>query len=183
MKKLVLWALFPLFLILFSAMGMAESLNSYQEDIQRIFLREAASKSQFTKAVQTARLLGYLEFMEVEAFPKFSQCMNKEKNWDTLSAKGREQLLNNCRAQGRMVSSAPSPFLIPGAVSPAASQKQEQELTSIKRELSDIREMVEKLSQNVKQNQEKMTEALNQISRATSQVAPPSAPEQVQPLY
>ena len=183
MKKIVLRALFPLFLSLFSAMGMAESLNSYQEDIQRIFLREAANKAQFTKAVQTARLLGYLEFMEPEAFSKFFQCMNKEKNWDTLSAKGREQLLNSCRAQGRMVSSAPSPIFVPGAVSPATSQKQEQEFTFIKRELSDIREMVEKLSQNVKQNQEKMSEALDQISRTPSQMAPPVAPEQAQPLY
>ncbi|MBI3019199.1 MAG: hypothetical protein HYY61_04840 [Deltaproteobacteria bacterium] len=181
MKKLVLWALFPLFL--FSAMGRTESLRNYQEDIQRIFLREAASKSQFIQAVQTARLLGYLEFMEPEAFSKFSQCMNKEKNWDVLSAKTREHLLNSCRTQGRMVSGSPGPLFAPGVVSPAASQKQEQELTFIKRELSDIREMVEKLSQDVRQNQEKVTEALSQISRTPSQIAPPSAPEQAQPLY
>ncbi len=181
MKKLVLWAVFPLFLI--STIGLAESLNSYQEDVQRIFLREAANKNQFTKAVQTARLLGYLEFMEAEAFPKFFQCMNKEKNWDMLSAKAREQLLNTCRAQGRMVSSASSPLIVPGAVSPAASQKQEQDMSSIKRELSDIREMVERLSKEVRQNQEKMAEALSQISRTPSQIAPPSAPEQTQPLY
>lgn len=179
MKKWVLRIFFSWFLLLFSFTLSAESLSGYQEDIQRIFLREAASKSQFTKAVQTARLLGYLEFMEPEAFPKFSQCMNKEKNWDMLSsAKAREHLLNSCRAQGRMVSGAPSPLLVPGTVSPAASQKQEQELVSIKRELSDIREMVEKLSKDMRQNQEKMTEALTQLSsRAPSQVAPP-APEQ-----
>ena len=82
-----------------------------------------------------------------------------------------------------MESSAPGPIFVPGAASPATSQKQEQEFTFIKRELSDIREMVEKLSQNVKQNQEKMSEALDQISRTPSQMAPPVAPEQAQPLY
>ena len=165
-------------------MGVAESLSNYQEDIQRIFLREAANKNQFIKAVQTARPLGYLEFMEAEAFPKFFQCMTKEKNWDTLLAKAREQLLNGCRAQGRLVSSAPSPLFVPGAVSPAISQKQEQELMAIKRELSDIREMVEKLSKDMRQNQEKMADALDQLSsRAPSQLTPPAVPEQAQPLY
>ena len=180
MKKLVLWAGLPFFL--FSMTSRAESFRSYQEDIQKIFLREAASSSQFTKAVQTARLLGYLEFMEPEAFPKFFQCMNREKNWDILLAKAREQLLNGCRTQGRVVSGTPSPLFVPGAVSPAASQKQEQDMTSIRRELSDIREMVEKLSKDMRQNQEKMTEALNQISsRAPSQLTPPAAPEQSTP--
>ncbi len=180
-----------LFVLVLGLLGplksQAESMGSYQEDIQRIFIREAATQSQFTKAVQTARLLAYLEFMEPEAFSKFSQCMAKEKNWDVLSAKGREQALNRCRAQGRMVSSASSSsFLAPAAVSPATNQKQEQDMASIKRELSDIREMVEKLSQAVKQNQEKTTEGIDRISsgqlpsRAPSQGTPP-APEQ--PLY
>ncbi|OGQ63769.1 MAG: hypothetical protein A3G92_01280 [Deltaproteobacteria bacterium RIFCSPLOWO2_12_FULL_38_8] len=150
----------------------AESLLNYKEEMQRIFVREAANKDNFTKAVQTARLLGYLEFMEPESFSGFHQCMSKEKNWDYLNAKKREQVLNSCRGQGRSISGITSTPSAP-AVSPAASQKQEQEMNSLRRDMNDLRNMIEKLTTEIRNNHDRMVETLNQFSRAPQSIQPP----------
>jgi uncharacterized coiled-coil protein SlyX len=158
-------------LLIFPFYASGESLSHYQEEIEKIFLREAVSTSRFKEAVQTARLLGYLEFMAAESFAKFHECMTKEKTWNYLSAKRRESLLNNCRGKGRMVSGA-ADVIAPTVMTPAANEKQEQNINELKRELTELRSLVERLSQDVKRNHDSLTDSIGNLERGIA--SPPA---------
>lgn len=153
----------------------AETLSGYQDQIQRVFLKEAANKNAFTKAVQTARLLGFLEFMEPESFSKFHQCMVKERNWEYLSAQKRQTVLNECRGYGRGISGTIATSSQPTfAISPAVTQKQEKEMDSIRKDIDQLRGMIERLSSDLRSNQDQVLDALNRLSqRAPAQVIIP----------
>lgn len=156
----------------------AETLSGYQEGIQRIFIREAANKNMFIKAVQTARLLGYLEFVESENFLKFHQCMSKEKGWEYLSAQKRQTTLNECRGYGRTISGVVFPVQPTLAVSPAAAQKQEQEIVSLRKDLDVLRSMIEKMSADIRNNQTQLLETLNIPPQRTPSQAVIPVPEE-----
>jgi len=152
----------------------AESPSRYQEEIEKIFLREAAKASRFKEAVQTARLLGYLEFMAADAFPKFHECLTKEKGWDYLNAKRRESLLNSCRGKGRII--AAGEVISPTIVTPAANEKQEQSINELKREVTDLKNLVERLSQDIKRNHDRLTDSLHNLERGLASVPPAENP-------
>lgn len=167
MKKIIILGLFVLFGIMSGNKGFSETFNNYQTGIQTTFMREAANKNNFVKAVQTARLLAYLEFMEPESFNRFYQCMSKDGNWDYMSAKKREVLLNSCRAEGRSVSGA----VVAGPVttlSPALSQRREQETERLQKEIDDLRNLVEKLSVDVRNNQDQVMQTLQSFGQSAA---------------
>lgn len=147
---------------------MAETLPSYQEEIQRLFLREAGSPGDFKKAVQTARLLGYLEFLPTEVFSEFQLCFKKENRWEYLSAKKREKLLNLCKGRGRALSSVAEPTSVSiASVRPANEKKIEQQLNQVRAEIGELRTLFEKLSKEIRNQQDRILGALTQ-SEATA---------------
>lgn len=163
-------------IILMPALGTAASLVSYQEEIQKQFLREAAKPATFKKGVQTARLLGLLEFLPPEGFGSFHACMKQEKHWDRLSARQRERILNECRLSGRVISSIEkrqnSGAL--GSIRPADAKRQQQDINQLRIDISELREIVENLSRDLKNNDDRILERLkglqnNLTSSVTSQ--------------
>lgn len=169
-------------LLIFPFCATAESLSRYQEEIEKIFLKEAVSTSRFKEAVQTARLLGYLEFMAAESFAKFHECMTKEKTWNYLGAKRRESLLNSCRGRGRMMSGT-ADVLAPTIVTPAANEKQEQNINELKRELTELRNLVERLSQDLKRNHDRLVDSINNLERGLASVPPVQTAPQEQERF
>lgn len=169
-------------LLIFPFCATAESLSRYQEGIEKIFLREAASSGRFKEAVQTARLLGYLEFMASDSFAKFHECMTKEKTWDYLGAKRRESLLNSCRGYGRVISGA-GEGIAPAIVTPAANEKQEQNINELKRELTELRNLVERLSQDLKRNHDRLVDSINNLERGLASVPPAQTAPQEQERF
>ncbi len=159
-------------LLIFPFCVTAESLSRYQEGIEKIFLREAASSSRFKEAVQTARLLGYLEFMASDSFTKFHECMAKEKTWDYLSAKRRESFLNGCRGYGRAIGGTAEGIAPTTIVAPAANEKQEQNINELKREVTELRNMVERLSQDLKRNHDRLVDSITNLERGLASVPP-----------
>ena len=155
------------FFMFLGAQGyVAESLSSYQQTIETVFLREVANKNTFKQAVQTARLLGFLEYMSPDSFSRFHACISKYKNWDTLTAKGKQSALDACKAQGRNLAGEIAPVTPSiSAVSPAANSIQERELRELRKEILDLRNMVEKLQTQVKNNHDRTLETLHQISQ------------------
>lgn len=160
-------------LVIFPFYVTAESWSRYQEEIEKVFLREAAKANRFKEAVQTARLLGYLEFMDTEAFSKFHECLTKEKAWDYLSARGRESLLNSCRGKGRVI--AAGEVISPTIVTPAVDEKQAQSINELKREMTELKNVVERLSQDIKQNHDRLSESIHNMERSLA--SPPPQPE------
>ena len=138
-----------------------ETLRTFQDKIQEIFLQEAGNTSKFKEAVQTSRLLGYIEFIVPEMFDAFHQCLMSEKSWSYLSAKKRERLLNECRSSGRSVSSVTRFTDSGGTVRPAENKKNEQTFQHLRSELNDLRTMIEKLTKEVQNNQDKIMQSLN----------------------
>ena len=148
----------------------AETLSSYQESAQREFLREAANPRHFKKAVQTARLLGYLEFLEPKAFTGFHQCMETEKRWSYLSAKRRESLLNSCRAKGRAISAIETSDIASPGVRPAKEKRQEQTIQQLRSEIVEMRSALDNMTRMMREHQNRVTDALTAIRRDISSV-------------
>ncbi len=151
----IIWGVILLFSF---SLAEADTFLSYQEEIQKLFLKEASDQQAFKKAVQTARLLAYLEFMPLDTFGGFYQCLKKENQWAYLSEKKRERLLNLCRSQGREVSS-----LAP-AVRPAEDKKWIQGISEIRTELADLRNQIARLSKETREQSLEVSQALTKLS-------------------
>ncbi|MBI4041369.1 MAG: hypothetical protein HY390_05845 [Deltaproteobacteria bacterium] len=161
-----------------SISAWTQTLSNYQDQIERIFLTEAGSAHHFKSAIQTARLLGLLEYMQPQDFSRFYGCISKEKGWEYLSAKKRQDQLNACKAQGRNLSGQGSfTPLTSLSVTPAQDEKQEKEIKALRKEILELRNIVEKMSTQLKDNDDHTLELLNRVSRVPSAVIPSNSQE------
>jgi len=127
----------------------AETYSDYQEETERLFLGEASKQRHFKKAIQTARLLGYLEYMSIDGFSSFHKCMKEEKRWEYLSAAKREKLLNRCHASGRSLSSSPL-VVETRTVRPAEAERQTQSMSDLRGEISDLKNQMLSMKTEIK---------------------------------
>lgn len=63
--------------------------------------------------------------------------------------------------------------LAPTIVTPAANEKQEQNINELKRELTELRNLVERLSQDLKRNHDRLVDSINNLERGLASVPPP----------
>ena len=163
-SRQIMFALAVFFGFSFVSELFGETLSHFQEKIQETFLEEAGNQNKFKEGVQTARLLGYLEFISPDSFDAFHQCLITGKAWAYLSAKKREHLLNECRISGRSISSvSKGSSEVMSGLRPAEAKKNEQWVQQLRTDVNDLRNMVEKLTKEVQNNHDRLFQSMNSL--------------------
>ncbi|MBI4042661.1 MAG: hypothetical protein HY391_04190 [Deltaproteobacteria bacterium] len=166
------------------------SYRDYVKSIQRIFASEAAKRVKFTAAVQSARLLGILEFVDDDQFVKLYPCLAKGgKDWDDLNAKQRENVIDECKVlvKGRQLGGAPVEAKPPAR--PPAPEANILTLIPIQDELSKLSSKIDRIESiltTLRSNQDNFDRSLREISRSIAAIphsvsVPRSVPPQPLP--
>lgn len=150
------------------------SYRDYVKSIQRIFASEAAKRVKFSAAVQSARLLGILEFVEEDQFVKLYPCLAKGgKDWDDLNAKQRENVIDECKVlvKGRQLAGAPAEAK--SSARPPAWEGNILTLVPIQDELNKLSskvDRVESILTTLRNNQDNFDRSLRDISRSIATI-------------